>query len=1012
MHRLLQAGLIVGGAVVFALLTEPGHCRDAFRLYGLRIQQCPDGAMRQTAELSVSGVRRGAPGTVAFSVTGHYTTSASDAVAHVALERLRALELSLIDGKQQIRALPVEWSASSAGGRYAQLVLPEVPDGDYTLRARFETDVGKDMVELPLPLYTPARVHVLTDRPLYEPGNLVRFRAVALRARDLAPLDQRPGTWVVTDPSGEVLLEEKSPAGPWGVVEGSFPLDKGAPTGAWSVAWVSGDAKDTVPFTVEPFTLPRFRVEATPDKTFYRPGETPTIRGAVLYSSGAPVTGAKLDIAWSIDGDWPPPTEWLETVLPKTAVVGANGRFELPLPKIPADLQGQVTLRAAIGAVDVAGDRVAGSASVLLSADGISVAAVTELADGLVEGFNNRLFVRVTTPDGTVVPNAKIRVARAWQPGDNGIAATLDEDGVASLQIDPGAPVNIVIPALPYRPAPRSASVTRGEPEELIGGQGASLVDQVAMDRWLPALAPCAKWVDADGDTAEVGVRVAAGGNVLSVGASPTPLARCVADVLRTQRLPAGGERLYSIDFAFSDPELSSLAVEATSAIGEPPVALTSELQRLAASARDCLPRTDEGALPRMLTWRVREGAREVELGNWIGNPAGGTAAAAVGCVTSRIGPATKIRLDAPAPADAMGIATFSVSLPARAASERPQPTTMLGYELVVSAELPGAPQTKLRVAPGAIPELRLRVDPIIAKPGEAITAQLIRGPSFTGQLPKELLVRYFKGEPKKAALDDNRVARFTIEPDAEGWVEITGAGKRALVYVKPRADLTLSLKSDKARYAPGDQAQLLIETLIGGKGGEAAVGLFGVDESLAQLVPLPGPSDMARVRPQVETTTPAFGMLDGQALALGRIRGANAAAATVLRVGAIPQPPALDAVVNARAASRFDAIAELTDRFYIVLAELHVQARQWEKSAPPGEKMQPAMMAALWKQALAAAERRGETVTDAYGRRLLLRRLPPDLLALTDPRAVIVVGTRLPEDVENWAAWVAREQP
>ena len=73
---------------------------------------------------------------------------------------------------------------------------------------------------------------------------------------------------------------------------------------------------------------------------------------------------------------------------------------------------------------------------------------------------------------------------------------------------------------------------------------------------------------------------------------------------------------------------------------------------------------------------------------------------------------------------------------------------------------------------------------------------------------------------------------------------------------------------------------------------------------------------------------------------------------------------------------------------------------------------MHPAKMAALWQQALAACEQRGEPVVDAYGRRLRLSRLPPDLLALTDPRVVVVVGTRLPEDVENWAAWVAQERP
>jgi hypothetical protein len=94
------------------------------------------------------------------------------------------------------------------------------------------------------------------------------------------------------------------------------------------------------------------------------------------------------------------------------------------------------------------------------------------------------------------------------------------------------------------------------------------------------------------------------------------------------------------------------------------------------------------------------------------------------------------------------------------------------------------------------------------------------------------------------------------------------------------------------------------------------------------------------------------------------------------------------------------------------VLAELHVQTRQWEKASPASEKMRPATMARLWTQALDATEKRGQPVTDAYGRRLRLSMLPQDLLSLTDPRAVVVLGTRLPEDTENWADWVAKEKP
>src|SRR5262249_34744190 len=159
------------------------------------------------------------------------------------------------------------------------------------------------------------------------------------------------GRWVVKDPNGDVLLEEKAPAGDWGVVAGTFPLDRLAQSGSWHVAWVSADASDDVAFTVEPFTLPRFRVETTTSKPFYMPGDAPVVRGAVSDSAGAPVASPKLTIEWFVTGAWPPPPEW-KTKLVTHVVTGANGRYELAVPSVPKDLQGKVTMTAQIGAVD------------------------------------------------------------------------------------------------------------------------------------------------------------------------------------------------------------------------------------------------------------------------------------------------------------------------------------------------------------------------------------------------------------------------------------------------------------------------------------------------------------------------------------------------------------------------------------------------------------------------------------------------------------------------------------
>lgn len=991
----------IGGAALAAILLLRWACSSEWPEH--------DGKIRQTANLTIEGLRRGAPGFVYLEAVGNYTRADVDAALTFRVPEIQSAELFLIDAAGKSTPLPVKKWMTFSARRRAELVLPEVPDGEYKLRATYATKLGKGELTAELPLYSPASVHVITDRPLYEAGNLVRFRAVVLRARDLAPIDGRPGRWIVRDPSGETFLEEKAPAGEFGVVAGSFPLDRGATTGTWRVQWISADASDEVAFTVKPFTLPRFRVAAAAERPFYSAGDAPQIKGSVVYSSGAPVAGAKLELEWLIDGDWPPPLEWQEKLLPKLATASGDGSFELRLPTIPADLAGRTTLTALISATDGAGERLTTAVPLLLSQDKLQVSAVTELADGLVQDFNNRLYLRVTTPDGRVLQGAKIKVRRAWQANDPGVEAAVDEDGVAALQLDPGTPVNVVIPALPWRPQPRPPVVTRGEVEDLIGSEGATLDDQLEMDRWLASLSPCAKWYSAEENEVSVGLRVSAGGAITAVGGGGDPLTECVAASVRGKRLPAGAERMYIVPFSFGDPDLPSVGFDVSS-VTALPGELSTALDRAAASARDCLPLEDEGALPRALTWRLPAGSKQIQLGPWIEDPQGGPARGALACVTAKVAAMRATTLETAAETEQFGLVRFTVSLPERARQQKPQPTMMLGYELLVTADTEGAPSTKLRIGPGVVPPLRMRVTPVMAKAGEAITAELIRGPSFDGELPKELSMSCLK-KSQVAKLDPERRAKLTLPADVSGWCEVRGGGVRALVYVRPENDLQVAVTPAQPRYAPGQKAKLEITTSLGGQGSKAAVGLFGVDESLGQLVTLAGPGDMDRLRPKVETSSPAFGVLDGQALTLGRIQGANAAAATVLRVSTIPSPPELDAVVNTTAQSRFDAVAELTDHFYTVLGELYVQARQWERSAPPAEKMKPETMVKLWQKALDACKKRGERIDDAYGRPLKLRRLPSDLLALTAPHAVIT-GARLPEDVENWEAWVRRKRP
>ncbi len=1009
-----------GVALLVALILSRVVCFPAWIRYGVLVGRCPDGKLQQTVSFKCQGLRRGSEGTVWIGAIANYTTAEADVHLTANVRRFDpTLVLVKPKGEEVLLTPKKGWQGTPDDGRTGPIELdPNLPDGDYVLRAKVHSQLGDSSTDLALPIYAPARIHVITDRPLYEPGNTVQFRAVVLKATDFSPIDGRPGRWIVEDPSGEVVLEEKAQAGEFGVVAGSFPIDAGARTGDWKVKWRSGTAEDVVTFHVEPFTVPRFRVEASASKPFYAPGDRPVMRGKVVYSSGAPVRGANVEITWSVQGDWPAPTEWQEGELPKTARPGANGAFELSLPVIPKDLRGRVTLHANLAAIDPAGDRVEGRASALLSEHAIEVSAVTELDDGLVQSFNNRLYLRATTAAGTVLAKTELLVKRAWEPNDKGIATTTDEDGVASLQIDPGPPANVIVPPMPVRRPPREPAITRGDTEELISGGEASLGDQLTMDRWNTTLAPCARFVDDPSEDVTIGLRVSPAGAITAKATDDEALPLCLARALTSLRLPPGRERLYRIAYSLqSDMPRITTNAEATQ---EVPQDFAAAIATAALDARSCLPRTVEPArLPRVLLWTAKPPKHRMTISfapdpEKEGKP---IASSIVGCVERVFARQSWPAAELATSTEFLGAVHLAVRPNATDEKADPQATTLIGYELNVSAHAPGAPKqigsTNLVVRPGKVPPARLRASPVLAEAGRQIEVSLLRGPGFEGKLPKSLWMTHPNMKNLEGPVDEaTHVARFTLPADAKGWFQVTWNDARALVYARPKTELTVSIQSDAERYAPGKTATLKLRTSEGSHGIRAAVGLFGVDTSLEQLAPLPGPDDMARVRPRPQMRSPAFGALDVAAVEMGRIRGVHAATATILRVSTLPDATTTDATVSAETAAAFDPLEALTDHFYAILGELHARVRAWETSAPKGEQMKPATMAKLWTQALEECDKRKEPVTDAYGRRLQLHRLPRDLLALTDPRAVVANGTRLPEDVESWSAWVDKEKP
>lgn len=976
--------------------------------YGIWTDRCPSGELRLDVEANAYGLVRGEDdGQLIVQPAARWLVGADRWAVQLGQPLHRGVRVSaeLLDRDEAVVAsLPRGAFRRSGPRRIADVALPDLADGDYTLRVTSDAGFETAIVDLPVPLYTPALVHIMTDRPLYKPGQLVQFRAAVLRRTDRAPLENRPGRWEVTTPSGQAMLVEKGATGPWGIVAGDFPLDREAEVGTWTVTWTTGDDQQSASFDVRPFALPRLGVDVAAATSWAGHGDPLTFEGRATYTSGAPVARAAVRARLSrVEGRWPMPIAWEDE---RTLRTDADGRFAVEIGRVPADLMAPTTLALDVAVVDEAGETARGRAPVVLSPQSLRLDAVTELGDGVVGGFNNRVYLRVATPDGTPLAGARVEVRPPNDP-DDVWTGTADASGVIAMQLDPGDPITVIDPAPPVRRRPLEP-----KPPELItvalsGGGLVDLATRRVLDEAIPDLSTCGIHTVGDA-TVEAGLRLDRRGRVVQVMTPPGSLGACVARALVDLGFPRGEVRTLALRWRIADSQHPYFELRHAAAFGS---GAPEVVPQAALDARRCLPfgRGEDGASVYRVHWAVGVDQRAVrsviEPLDTAGLPRSTRA-----CVARAL---RSLTLTDPSPSDRMGTTTVVLRVPSADEGPPPEALTRTAYALRVAAFVADDPtprgEGRLVLPVGVVPDVRLRATPSLVAPGDSVTVEVLRGPDFVGTLPRRLRLMQGTVEIDEVEVEDNR-AVFTVPDDVSGFLSTLWGGGRAVVFVRPADPLVVTVTSDRTTYRPGDEATLTVTTTADGQPEPAGVGLSGVDATLARLAALPGPQDLGRATVRAQSTTPAFGVFDPVGLALGQVAGENAAMATVLRVGTLPADAAGDRPVATRESVAADVETPLTLGFYRALEDAAQRVRAWEATAPESELLTPARMVGFWQATLAELEAAGAPALDGFGRTLVLDVLPEPLLAQLDPRRMATEGTRLPEDVVNWFAYVQDE--
>ena len=170
-----------------------------------------------------------------------------------------------------------------------------------------------------VPLARPVFVtHLVTDKPLYKPGEIVRFRSLTLdRASFLPPANDMHLQFKLRNPSGaliplddgngRVMIGLKPVMGPdgkplRGIGTGEYDLGPDAPGGEYTLEVVEIQDRgrevvlDTRKFLVNKYVADVFEKKLEFDGKSYGPGDTIQARVEVSRTAGGPMKSAQADV--------------------------------------------------------------------------------------------------------------------------------------------------------------------------------------------------------------------------------------------------------------------------------------------------------------------------------------------------------------------------------------------------------------------------------------------------------------------------------------------------------------------------------------------------------------------------------------------------------------------------------------------------------------------------------------------------------------------------------------------
>ncbi|WP_372369521.1 MG2 domain-containing protein [Candidatus Uabimicrobium sp. HlEnr_7] len=339
----------------------------------------------------------------------------------------------LVSSKEKISL--GETITDGKGNAQIEFVVPKIVDGNYKLEVTTVSDIGRDVQELNVAIKKDYKILLSTDKPLYQPGQVIHLRTLMMDCFNNGPVAKENILIEIQDPKGNKVFKKELTSSEFGIAACDFQLASEINEGAYILKATCGKFSEQKNLNVKRYVLPKFKVEANFSKSYYMPGEN--VQGKIdsRYFFGKPVANANVVVDVStFDVNFNKLLSWKG----KTSDDGKCAiEFSLPQKLYGSALtKGSAMVTANITVTDTANHSQKITKNITVSKDTLNIFAIPE-GRHIVKGVTNTIFLCTTYPNGLpaateITVNGEMVVTNELGIG---VWKTVPQDAPFSIQV-------------------------------------------------------------------------------------------------------------------------------------------------------------------------------------------------------------------------------------------------------------------------------------------------------------------------------------------------------------------------------------------------------------------------------------------------------------------------------------------------------------------------------------------------------------------------------------------------